>query len=388
MAPRGTRSAPKRKATTTAAEPAAKKAKTTAAPNTSKKVTARSAILAAGKANPVAKKSSTAAVKKAAPKSTTVASKKAPTKAPATASNKATPKATATASTKATPKSTATASKKARTTSTATGTKKAPTKAMASAAKKAAAPAKATATTTKKRKRDDEEEEDDDDKDDEEKEEEVKKAARPAKKVKAKVVINDVPVQKLDVYVFGEGSSGELGLGIAKTAIDVKRPRLNHLLSAKDVGVVQIATGGMHVLALTKDSHILTWGVNDHGALGRDTAWDGGMEDIADNKSNSDSDDASDSGLNPRESTPTAIPSDCFPAGTVFVKVAAGDSLSLALTDDGHVYGWGTFRVSQFLSFLEESTNIAPGQRRHRGLFQNIPYSEHSSPHPRPDQRH
>jgi len=386
MAPRGTRSAPKRKATTTAAEPAAKKAKTTAAPNTSKKVTARSAILAAGKANPVAKKSSTAAVKKAAPKSTTVASKKAPTKAPATASNKATPKATATASTKATPKSTATASKKARTTSTATATKKAPTKATASAAKKAAAPAKATATTTKKRKRDDEE--DDDDKDDEEKEEEVKKAARPAKKVKAKVVINDVPVQKLDVYVFGEGSSGELGLGIAKTAIDVKRPRLNPLLSAKDVGVVQIATGGMHVLALTKDSHILTWGVNDHGALGRDTAWDGGMEDIADNKSNSDSDDASDSGLNPRESTPTAIPSDCFPAGTVFVKVAAGDSLSLALTDDGHVYGWGTFRVSQFLSFLEESTNIAPGQRRHRGLFQNIPYSEHSSPHPRPNQRH
>ncbi len=387
MAPRGTRSAPKRKATTTAAEPAAKKAKTTAAPNTSKKVTARSAILAAGKANPVAKKSSTAAVKKAAPKSTTVASKKAPTKAPATVSNKATPKATATASTKATPKSTATASKKARTTSTATATKKAPTKATASAAKKAAAPAKATATTTKKRKRDDEEE-DDDDKDDEEKEEEVKKAARPAKKVKAKVVINDVPVQKLDVYVFGEGSSGELGLGIAKTAIDVKRPRLNPLLSAKDVGVVQIATGGMHVLALTKDSHILTWGVNDHGALGRDTAWDGGMEDIADNKSNSDSDDASDSGLNPRESTPTAIPSDCFPAGTVFVKVAAGDSLSLALTDDGHVYGWGTFRVSQFLSFLEESTNIAPGQRRHRGLFQNIPYSEHSSPHPRLDQRH
>lgn len=337
MAPSGTRSAPKRKATTTAAEPAAKKAKTTATPNTSKKVTARSAVLAAGKANPVAKKSSTVAAKKAAPKSTTVASKKAPTKAPATASKKATPKPTATAS------------KKAPTTSTATATKKAPAKATASAAKKAAAPAKATATTTKKRKRDDEEDEeedDDDDKDGDEKEEEVKKAARPAKKIKAKVVINDVPVQKLDVYVFGEGSSGELGLGIAKTAIDVKRPRLNPLLSAKDVGVVQIATGGMHVLVLTKDNHVLTWGVNDHGALGRDTAWDGGMEDIADSKSNSDSDDAGDSGLNPRESTPTAISSDCFPAGTVFVKVAAGDSLSLALTDDGHVYGWGTFRVS------------------------------------------
>lgn len=373
MASTGTRSASKRKATTTAAEPAAKKAKITAAPNTSKKITARSATLAAGKANRVVKQSSTAPAKKAAPKSTAIASKKAPTKAIAAASKKATPKSTATV----------TASKKAPTKSTATTTKKTQAKATASATKKAAAPAKATATTTKKRKRDD-----DEDGEDEDKEEEVKKAARPVKKVKAKVVINEVPTQKLDVYVFGEGSSGELGLGTAKTAIDVKRPRLNPLLSAKDVGVVQIAAGGMHVLALTNDGNILTWGVNDHGALGRDTAWDGGMKDVADNESNSDSDDASDSGLNPRESTPTAIPSDCFPAGTVFVKVAAGDSLSLALTDDGQVYGWGTFRVGQSLASLDQSTNIAPGQRRHRGLFQNIPCSDHSSAHPRPNQGH
>lgn len=380
MASTGTRSASKRKATTAAAEPAAKKAKITAAPNTSKKITARSATLAAGKANRVVKQSSTAPAKKAAPKSTAIASKKAPTKAIAAASKKATPKSTATA--------TATASKKAPTKSTATTTKKAPAKATASATKKAAAPAKATATTTKKRKRDDDEDGEDEDGEDEDKEEEVKKAAHPVKKVKAKVVINEVPTQKLDVYVFGEGSSGELGLGTAKTAIDVKRPRLNPLLSAKDVGVVQIAAGGMHVLALTNDGNILTWGVNDHGALGRDTAWDGGMKDVADNESNSDSDDASDSGLNPRESTPTAIPSDCFPAGTVFVKVAAGDSLSLALTDDGQVYGWGTFRVGQSLASLDQSTNIAPGQRRHRGLFQNIPCSDHSSAHPRSNQGH
>lgn len=31
----------------------------------------------------------------------------------------------------------------------------------------------------------------------------------------------------------------------------------------------------------------------------------------------------------------------------MIVKVAAGDSITLALANDGHVYGWGQFRVSK-----------------------------------------
>ena len=177
----------------------------------------------------------------------------------------------------------------------------------------------------------------------------VKKARvirQPVAKARAKVVINQRPSQRLDVYVFGEGSSSELGLGTAKTAIDVKRPRLNPLLSAMQIGVVHIACGGMHVAALTHDNQILTWGVNDQGALGRDTTWEGGLKDVDDN--DSDDSDNSDSGLNPAESSPTAVPASSFPEGTQFVKLAAGDSHTLALTDDGHVYGWGTFRVSPF----------------------------------------
>lgn len=182
------------------------------------------------------------------------------------------------------------------------------------------------------------------------------KKARVAKprvtKPKPKVVINHAPTTRLNVYVCGEGSSGELGLGSAKNAVDVKRPRLNANLPADRVGVVQVAVGGMHCVALTYDNKILTWGVNDQGALGRDTTWDGGYKDIdkADNESDSDSDD--DIALNPHESTPTAIPSEAFPKDTVFVEVAAGDSSSFALTDDGQVYGWGTFRVSQALHTL------------------------------------
>lgn len=170
-------------------------------------------------------------------------------------------------------------------------------------------------------------------------------ASKKARIVPKAPVINQAPSQRLNVYVFGEGSSGELGLGTARNAIDVKRPRLNANLTADKVGVVQIAAGGMHVAALTHDNKILTWGVNDQGALGRDTTWDGGMKDMDDNKSDDSDDDGDDAGLNPRESTPTAIPSERFPNDTVFVQVAAGDSMTFALTDVGQVWGWGTFRV-------------------------------------------
>ncbi|KAK4991200.1 hypothetical protein LTR50_001958 [Elasticomyces elasticus] len=172
-------------------------------------------------------------------------------------------------------------------------------------------------------------------------------APKKVKTITRGPVINHAPTERLNVYVFGEGSSGELGLGTAKNAIDVKRPRLNANLAADSVGVVQIATGGMHVLALTHDNKILSWGVNDQGALGRDTKWEGGLKDMDDNKSDDSSDKGDDSGLNPKESTPTAIPSDAFPTGTVFTQLAAGDSTSFALTDDGHVYGWGTFRSNE-----------------------------------------
>jgi regulator of chromosome condensation len=176
----------------------------------------------------------------------------------------------------------------------------------------------------------------------------VKKPARVTKAVKVpkqKRSLNAIPSTKLHIYVMGDGTAGELGLGATKKATDVTRPRLNGLLES--AGVVNIAVGGMHAVALTADNKILTWGVNDNSALGRDTKYEVKTKDadVDMDASDSDSEDE-DPGLdlNPLEATPTAIPSESFPEGTTFVQVAAGDSISLALTDNGLVYGWGTFR--------------------------------------------
>lgn len=174
--------------------------------------------------------------------------------------------------------------------------------------------------------------------------------------------INKIPTQILDIYVFGEGTSGELGLGSKKVdgkkPIDVKRPRLNGKLDAKSVGVVQISCGGMHVAALTRDNKILTWGVNDQGALGRDTNWDGGLKDMDGGEDSDSDDDDDDTGINPSESTPIAVGEEFFAPGTKFIQVVASDSATFVLTQDGRVYGWGTFRSSDGILGFTETIKI------------------------------
>ena len=156
------------------------------------------------------------------------------------------------------------------------------------------------------------------------------------------LAINDAPTKVLRVFVFGNGENGDLGLGPKRKS--ALHPRRNPFLDPDDstkYHVVQVACGGMHTVALTRDHKIITWGVNDNGALGRDTSWDGGLRDV-----DMESDDEDDEELNPSESTPHEIPSSSFPPRTKFVRVAAGDNCTLALTNTGLVYGWGTFIVS------------------------------------------
>jgi regulator of chromosome condensation len=144
---------------------------------------------------------------------------------------------------------------------------------------------------------------------------------------------------KLNVYVFGSGLMGELGLGPQSNQRNVKRPRLNPFLLPKDVGIVDVAVGGMHCAAIDEAGRVWTWGVNDQGVLGRDTTWSPENDDTPMDSDDEEDDDQ----LNPLESVPGLV--EGFPAGTVIVKVACGDSITVAVTNEGKVYAWGTFRV-------------------------------------------
>lgn len=147
--------------------------------------------------------------------------------------------------------------------------------------------------------------------------------------------INKPPTAPLEIFVFGDGSCAQLGLGSktvnGESPTEAMQPRLNKLLPPKDVGVVQFACGGMHAVALTRDNQIVTWGVNDLSALGR--------------AANVEEDD--DDELNPAESTPGPVDVSGLEPNIRWAQVAASDNASFALTEDGHVYGWGTFRVNK-----------------------------------------
>ncbi|KAF7939449.1 hypothetical protein EAE99_001254 [Botrytis elliptica] len=182
-----------------------------------------------------------------------------------------------------------------------------------------------------------------------------------AKKLKIGPSINTPPTERLDVYVFGSGENNELGLGAAKidgkAPMNVKRPRYNPLLK----GVTQVAVGGMHCVALTDDQRILTWGVSDGGSLGRDTSsYEAPAKDM-----DADSEDGNEEDivLNPVESTPTAISTD-FLDGRKVVQVIASDSASFVLTEDGYVYGWGSFIGNDgIIGFTAEGASMAAKER-------------------------
>ncbi|KAJ5713306.1 uncharacterized protein N7483_010487 [Penicillium malachiteum] len=151
--------------------------------------------------------------------------------------------------------------------------------------------------------------------------------------------MNHVPNERLDVYVVGTNCYGELGLGDLTKKAEMKRPVLNSKLDAETTGIVHLAVGGVHSAALTHENQILTWGVNDEGALGRDTK----EKEVPSDEGNESGDEIT---LNLSEATPTPVDASHFPENTIFCQLAASDSATFTLTTDGMVYGWGTFRGS------------------------------------------
>ncbi|CAL8462036.1 g1567 [Coccomyxa elongata] len=143
-----------------------------------------------------------------------------------------------------------------------------------------------------------------------------------------------------EVYVLGEGDCGQLGKG--EDVAEAPRPQLSPIPGEQ---VTQVAPGGMHSVALTPDGGVYTTGVNDEGALGRESGgelWE---------KSGLAKGDASDT----YTWGAVDIPSD---HGKV-IQVSAGDSHTMALTELGFVWGWGTFRDSSGVLGFSPTQRIA-----------------------------
>ncbi|KAL4446354.1 hypothetical protein ABPG77_003161 [Micractinium sp. CCAP 211/92] len=129
-----------------------------------------------------------------------------------------------------------------------------------------------------------------------------------------------------EVFLFGDGDCGQLGMGEEVTE------RLRPFPLSIDGGkkVLQIACGGMHTVALLEDGRIFSWGVNDEGALGRETAGE----------------------LWEKSGQASSKPGDAYTPGEVampeeagkVVQLSVGDSHTCALTETGAVWAWGTYR--------------------------------------------
>lgn len=159
--------------------------------------------------------------------------------------------------------------------------------------------------------------------------------------------LTEPPTERLDIYVCGTGENGELGLGTTRLGdgnMPSRVPRfvLNTNLDAATVGIVQIAVGEMHCVALTHDNLIYTWGCNDDGQLGRGTEG----SDSSGSSSSSGTDDPDDSGMNVLEAIPDVVPEMSFDGDPTWTQVVATASACFALTDQGDVWGWGCFQVS------------------------------------------
>eukprot|EP00817_Percolomonadidae_sp_ATCC50343_P005597 CAMPEP_0117432468 /NCGR_PEP_ID=MMETSP0758-20121206/11950_1 /TAXON_ID=63605 /ORGANISM="Percolomonas cosmopolitus, Strain AE-1 (ATCC 50343)" /LENGTH=619 /DNA_ID=CAMNT_0005222403 /DNA_START=265 /DNA_END=2120 /DNA_ORIENTATION=- len=120
---------------------------------------------------------------------------------------------------------------------------------------------------------------------------------------------------KGQVYVWGKGSEGQLGLG--RTTNEIYPTKLKI-----DLGLIkEIALGMMHSLALTVDGKLISWGRNNHGQLGNDL--------------------------------PDNVNELCYPqliVSTVdltFDFIACGASHSCACTTDGKLFMWGSNQFGQ-----------------------------------------
>ena len=115
------------------------------------------------------------------------------------------------------------------------------------------------------------------------------------------------------LYSWGGNGSGQLGNGNTTGDTIAPAPVLGPGGTGNLPGVIAVAGGGSHSLALTSTGAVYAWGDNSAGQLGVGSG-------------------------TPSSTTPIQVP---LPGGRAFA-IAAGENHSMALMDDGTIYSWGS----------------------------------------------
>lgn len=147
--------------------------------------------------------------------------------------------------------------------------------------------------------------------------------------------------QQGDVYAFGCGYFGQLGLGHGQ-----KRSLPTHVPLPEKISVV--ATKSFHSLAVTQDSNVYMWGV--HPNVVRYTA----QMNRRSHQGLESSDEINGDYLNP-------ILVDTSNVAGKIIEVSCGNYHSLLLTSDGTVYSWGRNTDGQ-LGFVSYQNVLCPTQ--------------------------
>lgn len=139
------------------------------------------------------------------------------------------------------------------------------------------------------------------------------------------------------IFVCGDNGKGQLGLGD-----QIKReekPVLHQEL--KKLKVVDFDCGATHCIALTTNGEVLTWGLgtHDNGALGTMFINAEGTMSRKQEVNLTKED----------KMVPRVVDLKHLDPGNI-TQVAATNDASFALTEDGRVFGWGTFKASSIVT--------------------------------------
>ncbi|KAL1140940.1 hypothetical protein AAG570_000868 [Ranatra chinensis] len=132
-----------------------------------------------------------------------------------------------------------------------------------------------------------------------------------------------------EVYSWGQNKCGQIGSGVNSNQWSPRR--VNSSIGGKFI--IGIACGQMSSIAVTNNGEVYGWGYNGNGQLGI--------------------------GNNVNQLNPCRV---MALSNTVIVKVVCGLSHTLALSDEGKVYGWGSSSYGQLAMPIRNNNVFTPEQ--------------------------